>query len=289
MKIPGARSWFRFLSERYQNLFIDYPVQLTPRYGFGRAPHPELLEMIQSGRIQYRDLLQEFLGHAQALAQIPLAKAAPADWTGPVWNNGFLPGLDIVSLYGMLLHLRPNLYLEVGSGNSTRLARMAVTQANLSTRIISIDPRPRTDIGKLADEIRRIPLEQADIDWAAELHPGDVLYIDNSHRVLPNSDSTVFFMEILPRLQAGVVVHIHDVFLPDDYPEEMCARGYSEQYPLAVAMMANPKRYQPLFPAWFVANDPALQSLSDPFWSTPPFNQVERHGCSFWVRIATDR
>jgi len=289
MKIPGARSWFRFLSERYQNLFLDYPVQLMPRYGFGRPPHPELHELIQSGQTHYRELLQEFLGHARELELIPQSSAAPKEWTGPVWNNGFLPGLDIVSLYGMLRHLRPNRYLEVGSGNSTRVARMAVAQGELTTRIISIDPQPRTDISKLADEIRRTPLEQSGIDWSAELQPGDVLYIDNSHRVLPNSDSTVFFMEILPRLQAGVVVHIHDVFLPDDYPHDMCARGYSEQYPLAVAMMANPKRYQPLFPAWFVAHDPALRALSDSFWSTPPFNQVERHGCSFWMRIAAER
>lgn len=289
MKIPGIRSWFRFLSERYQNLFLDYPVDLMPRYGFGRDPHPELNDLIRSRRAHYQEMLQEFLGHTKELSCIPYAHSAPQGWTGPVWNNGFLPGLDIVSLYGMLLHLRPKKYVEVGSGNSTRVARMAVKQGALPTRITSIDPQPRTDIEQLADEIRRIPLEKTKIDWATELGPGDVLYVDNSHRVLPNSDATIFFLEILPQLRPGVVVHIHDVFLPDDYPEEMCARGYSEQYPLAVALMANPKRYQTLFPAWFVAHDPTLKALSDSFWSNTPFNQVERHGCSFWMRIGDEK
>ena len=285
MKIPDARSWYRFLSERYQNLFLDYRVDLKPRYGHGQSPHPELQKLIQSGRPGYHKLLEEFMGHAKELALIPLSNAVPHYWSGPAWNNGFLPGLDIMSLYGMLIHLRPLRYLEVGSGNSTRVARLAVTQGNLPTRIISIDPQPRTDIEPLADEIRRIPLEKAEIDWTTELSAGDILYVDNSHRVLPHSDSTVFFMEILPRLRPGVIVHIHDVFLPDDYPEDMCARGYSEQYPLAVALMANPRRYQPLFPAWFVSQDPELKTLADSFWSTPPFDRVERHGCSFWLRI----
>ena len=289
MKISGARSWYRFLSKHYQNLFLDYRVDLKPRYGHGLSPHPELQELMQSQRSNYRELLIEFMGHAQALAHIPLANAVPPNWTGPVWNNGFLPGLDIVSLYGMLMHLRPGRYLEVGSGNSTRVARMAATQGEFAIQIISIDPQPRTDIEKLADEVWRIPLEKANIDWATELAPGDVLYVDNSHRVLPNSDATVFFMEILPRLQPGVIVHVHDVFLPDDYPDEMCERGYSEQYPLAVALMANPKRYQPMFPAWFVAHDPELRSLADSFWTPPPFDRVERHGCSFWMRIEDEK
>jgi len=283
--MPDIRSWYRFLSNRYQNLFLDYPVDLTPRYGFGSAPHPEIFALIALGKSRYKSLLDSFLVHADVLAQIPKSDSAPAGWNGPVWNNGFLPGLDIVSLFGMLMKIKPARYLEIGSGHSTRVARMAVEHGNLNTKICSIDPQPRAEIQHLADEVRRTPLEKANLNWADELLPGDVLYIDNSHRILPNSDSTVFFLEILPRLKPGVVVHIHDVFLPDDYPKEMCERGYSEQYPLAVALLANPRRYRPLFPAWFVSQEPEFQEMLDPFWAVPPFNQVERHGCSFWLSI----
>jgi hypothetical protein len=96
----------------------------------------------------------------------------------------------------------------------------------------------------------------------------------------------VVFMDILPRLSRGVIVHIHDIYLPYDYPQFMCDRFYSEQYGLAINIMANPQRYQPIFPCFFIHNDEQLSSALQELWTIPSLSNGEKHGGSFWFRIA---
>ena len=84
------------------------------------------------------------------------------------------------------------------------------------------------------------------------LKASGILFINNSHRVLPNSDVVVLFLEVLPWLAPGVIVHIHDVYLPHDYPKFMCDRGYSEQYFLATFLLANPAKYKTLLTNYFI-------------------------------------
>lgn len=95
----------------------------------------------------------------------------------------------------------------------------------------------------------------------------------------------VFFLEVFPRLQKGVIVHIHDVYLPYDYPDFMCERFYSEQYGLAMYLLANPERYRPILPNYFIHQDPKLNQIMDPLWDHPNLKGVERHGGSFWLEI----
>lgn len=202
-----------------------------------------------------------------------------------VWNNGYLPGLDIAMIYSMLVLKKPSKYIEVGSGYSTFIAHKAIQEQQLDTEIISIDPEPRAEIDLLADRIIRQPFEDIDHQEILDLQENDVLFIDNSHRILPNSDAMVFFLEVLPRLQKGVIVHIHDVYLPYDYPDFMCERFYSEQYGLAMYLLANPERYRPILPNYFIHQDPKLNQIMDPLWDHPNLKGVERHGGSFWLEI----
>jgi hypothetical protein len=95
----------------------------------------------------------------------------------------------------------------------------------------------------------------------------------------------VFFMEILPRLQPGVIVHIHDIYLPYDYPPFMCDRFYSEQYTLAAFILANPTRYATLLPNYFISEDTELRKILAPIWNHPNLKDVEQHGGSYWIRI----
>src|SRR5262249_24729176 len=138
---------------------------------------------------------------------------------------GFFPGLDVVALYYFLSAFEPTTFLEVGSGNSTMVARRAIRDQRLATTITSIDPMPRANIDGICDVVLREPLENlSDLSIFEQLRAGDILFLDSSHRVFMNSDVSVFFIDILPVLNPGVLVHIHDVFLPDDYPPEWIER-----------------------------------------------------------------
>jgi predicted O-methyltransferase YrrM len=246
--------------------------------------HPRLLEIIAENRAEYGDWMHKILAQREHLQSIKKLNAE-TDPTQPGWNNHFLPGLDIMALYTIIAETKPKRYVEVGSGNSTQVAHKAVQDHDLDTRIISIDPFPRAAIDNLADEVIRQPFEAVDSNWLSELEAGDILFIDNSHRILPNSDSTVFFLETLPALKPGVLVHIHDVYLPFDYPQFMCDRFYTEQYGLAINLLANAKRYQTIFPAYYISEDEALRGLISEIWEHPNLQDVERHGGSYWLRI----
>ncbi|MCF8293477.1 MAG: class I SAM-dependent methyltransferase [Chitinophagaceae bacterium] len=276
---------YRFLSPKFQNLFLDYPVDFKPRYGHGKPPHTALYDIIAANRDTYQYLLSKALDLKEHIWEIKEAKRE-RDTTKPGWNNGFLPGLDIIGIYTMLAEFKPKKYIEIGSGNSTKVAYKAKQEQQLSTEIISIDPMPRAEIDQLADAVIRQPFENIDLNLLYTLDENDILFVDNSHRILPNSDAMVFFMDILPKLKKGVIVHIHDVYLPYDYPQFMCDRFYSEQYGLAFYLLANPTKYETLLPNFFIAEDPALAATIAPIWQHENLSHVEKHGGSFWLRIA---
>lgn len=276
---------YRFFSPKFQNLFLDYPVDFKPRYGHGKPPHTALYDIIAANRDTYQYLLSKALDLKESIWQIKEAKRE-RDTTKPGWNNGFLPGLDIIGIYTMLAEFKPKKYIEIGSGNSTKVAYKAKQEQQLDTEIISIDPMPRAEIDQLADVVIRQPFENIDLNLLYTLDENDILFVDNSHRILPNSDAMVFFMDILPKLKKGVIVHIHDVYLPYDYPQFMCDRFYSEQYGLAFYLLANPTKYETLLPNFFIAEDPALAATIAPIWQHENLSHVEKHGGSFWLRIA---
>ena len=261
---------------------LDYPVRPRPRWGWGEPAHPALAALIEEGREGYRRVLQGLLGLREPLARIP-AHASPAD-DGPSWASEFLPGLDTAALYGFVALGRPATYVEVGSGASTRVVRRAVRDAGLATRIVSIDPAPRAAVDALCDEIARRPLEDADLARFERLGAGDVVFVDGSHRCFTNSDATVFFLDVLPRLPAGVLVGIHDVYLPYDYPPPWMDRFYSEQYLLAAWLLGG-DRLEVVLPATFVSLDAELSHVLDPLWGEPHLAGVARHGGAFWVRV----
>jgi hypothetical protein len=276
---------YRFLNPKFQNLFLDYKVNFQPRYGHGKPPHDALYQIINQNREEYQNILEKALSLKENIWKIQ-DSSKEQNAQNPAWNNGFLPGLDIIGIYTLLSIYQPEKYIEIGSGNSTKVAYKAKKEQNLNTQIISIDPQPRAEIDLLADKIFRKPFEDIDFDILQELNENDILFVDNSHRILPNSDAMVFFMEILPRLKKGVIVHIHDIYLPYDYPQFMCDRFYSEQYGLAMYLLANPEKYQTILPNYFIFEDPQLSKFIEPIWANENLKNVERHGGSYWLRIA---
>ncbi len=270
----------RHVLKSSQVLFLDYRVEPQSRYGYGRPPHPGLLALLEAGRASYRELLRGFLTLEAKLAGIPREQS---DARSPFWSNGWLPPLDAVALYGLLAQRKPRLYLEVGSGNSTKFARRAVEDQSLPTQIVSVDPQPRAEIDRLCDRQVRQPLQAADLALFDELRAGDVLFLDCSHVLLTNSDVAVAFLEILPRLPAGVLVQVHDVFLPYDYPPRWTHHYWNEQYLLAFALLAGTSRLQVLLPNAFVSADPELSQVVRPLWERLGLTRPLDAGVSLWL------
>ena len=277
---------YYFLSPKFQNLFLDYKVTFKPRYGHGNPPHAELNAIINSERNEYKRILNRALIYKDQFFSIKQAKDE-TNKNFPGWNNGFLPGLDIIGLYTIVSEFKPNKYLEIGSGNSTKVVFKAKKDQKLQTKIISIDPYPRAEIDHLADELHRVPFENIDFTTIDQLEENDILFIDNSHRILPNSDAMVCFLEILPRLKKGVIVHIHDIYWPYDYPQFMCDRFYSEQYGLGLMILCNPNRYKTILPNYFISEDNDLKTILNPIWENASLKNVEQHGGSYWLKIGS--
>lgn len=218
------------------------------------------------------------------LTQIPKDSENASD-VDPIWVNGYLPGLDSVALYGFLSALNPENYIEIGSGNSTKFARRAILDNKLRTKITSIDPYPRAEIDKICDNIIRKPMEDVDVSFFEKMGPGDILFVDNSHRIFMNSDSTVVLLDILPVLKPGVIVEFHDIFLPYDYPPEWIPRYYSEQYGLAAYLLGGGHTLQIILANNFISNDPELSLILSPLWDHPRMKGVYHGGGSLWMQI----
>lgn len=280
------KSVYYFLSKKRQTVHLDYPVDFKPRFGHGaKKTKSALYPIIDKNREDYKDWLDRFNKYSDVFQSIKLSENQ-TDETEPSWNNDFLPGLDIIALYSMICEFKPKKYIEIGSGNSTKVVRKSIKDNDLKTIVTSIDPFPRANIDHLADKVLRFPVENMDDHSVfAEMEKGDILFIDNSHRAFPNSDVTVCFLEIIPLLKPGVIVHVHDIYIPYDYPQFMCDRAYSEQYVLAAFILANPEKYKTIMPNFFVSEDKELCEVISPLWSSKSLDSVERHGGSFWIEI----
>jgi len=264
-------------------IVLDYPVTPKPRFGkeYGLADHPELTAILARRDDAYREALEAMFGERDRLARIGLE--AGADPEQPNWMNGWLPGLDGAALYTFVATRNPSLYVEVGSGNSTKFVRRAIRDHGLRTRIVSIDPAPRAEVDAICDEVVRLPLEETDLSLFSRLESGDVCFVDNSHRSFQNSDATVVFLEVLPRLAPGVLLGVHDIFLPADYPTEWVDRWYSEQYLLAAYLLGGGGGSQVVLASWYVSHHERFGPLLDELFADPLPAGIPRQGGAFWL------
>jgi len=174
------------------------------------------------------DALLAFLAEMESRADALLALGGTPP-PGPSWRQDWFPRLDAAAAYTMVQHLRPRRIIEVGCGHSTRFVMQAVRDAGLATEVTAIDPAPRADLGTLPLALRHAFVQELPLTAFTELQAGDFLMIDSSHILMPGSDVDFLFNRVLPLLPAGIVVHVHDIFLPDDYPAAWEWRGYNEQ------------------------------------------------------------
>jgi predicted O-methyltransferase YrrM len=201
-------------------------------------------------------------------------------------SNPAFPPHDAWALQAMLRHLRPQRMIEVGSGWTSLLAaRVNREQLGGEMRLTCIDPFPqdfiRAGVEGIAELIER-PAEEMDLAFFAELEAGDILFIDSTHTVKTGSDVVFLFGEVVPRLKPGVVVHIHDIFLPGEYPPQWVLSGWSwnEQY-LVQAFLAFNREFEVLLSlGWLAQRQPELIEAA-----VPGFERFyPGRGGSLWIR-----
>jgi len=213
-----------------------------------RPPYGAVEAIFEAAMPTFRATLARIEDVAADLAAIGPDDPAP----GPRWHQDWFPRLDAAVTYAMVRAAAPARIVEVGSGHSTRFMARAVTDGGLTTAITAIDPAPRAAIDGLGITIHRVPLHEADPAVFNALEAGDILFIDSSHILMPGSDVDDLLNRVLPSLPRGVLVHIHDILLPDPYPADWSWRGYNEQQ--GVAPLLTSGAWQPLFSSHHVGS-----------------------------------
>ena len=169
---------------------------------------------------------------------------------GYAFANNYYTSPDTEVLYAVIQHFRPARIIEVGCGNSTRIARQAITDVGLPAELIAIDPFPRCEVSGFADRVVTQNVETIeDQSLFTSLQANDILFIDSSHEVKCGNDVLLLLLNVMPGLKPGVLVHLHDIFLPFEYPEEWIVKNgwpWNEQY-LVQALLAGGKNFEILW------------------------------------------
>jgi predicted O-methyltransferase YrrM len=190
-------------------------------------------------------LLEKF--HFQdELAAIPFEKETQ-DFSFYYDNPSLRPG-DAEYLYSMVRQFMPSRIIEIGSGYSTLLVQKAISDIRVlkqdyTIEHICIEPYEMPWLEKTGVRVIRELVEDLKPDFFKSLGENDILFIDSSHMVRPQGDVLFEFLEILPVLQKGVIIHVHDIYSPRDYPKELLVDDvmfWNEQYILESFLTCNP-------------------------------------------------
>ena len=240
------------------------------------------MRMFEDNRAEYRELLSLMRVTSQNLVDVPM-HFSEAALPKPAWVGVPYCAFDAVVLYSIIQKEKPMKYLEIGSGITTCFANKAIEDNGLETKIISIDPEPRAQIDDICNSVLRYGLETCDMEIFDSLESGDILFFDGSHRSFMNSDVTVFFIDVLPRIKPGVIIHIHDITLPYDYDKTFKNWYWNEAYLLAVYMMGNAARIHPIAPTAFICKSGLFEDeISKPMIDLGEFNDQWRGGGAMW-------
>ena len=190
------------------------------------------------------------------------------------FDNGFFSGFDAAVYYSLIRYFKPQRVIEIGGGYSTQIAAKALTG---NGHLICIEPYPErlNGVGPSVEVIQK-RVEEIDVDFFSCLEANDILFIDSSHAVKFGSDVCYEFLELLPRLVPGVLIHVHDIFFPHDYPAEWLIErrmALNEQYLLEAFLSFNEK-FQVALANYWLCLDHADEAAR--LWPNG--------GASFWMK-----
>jgi hypothetical protein len=220
---------------------------------------------------------------AKELSDIPQEKPKSLNF---YLNNSAFESGDAEYWYQMIRLIKPKKIIEVGSGNSTLMAVRAINKNRIEDpsykcEHICIEPYEMPWLEEVGVSVVRQKVEELELSFFSQLQPNDILFIDSSHIIRPQGDVLFEYLELLPSLNMGVIVHVHDIFSPRNYPREWMQdeiRFWNEQYLLEAFMSHNS--------SWKIIG--ALNYLHHNYYDklkvAAPFLTHERQPGSFYIQ-----
>lgn len=160
-------------------------------------------------------------------------------------KNPYFGPVSAEVLHCMIRHFSPRKIIEIGSGYSTYVSARACLFNKPQTKLTVVDPYPnetvRNGFPGLSTLVTK-KVEEIDLEFFLRLDDRDILFIDSSHVIRMGEDVNFLYLEVLPRLKKGAIVHIHDIFFPYEYPETFVLKDrvfYTEQYLLQAFLTYN--------------------------------------------------
>ena len=189
------------------------------------------------------NLLSKF-NYNEELLKYPVNRSTGTEFC---YDNGSYESGDAEYLYNIIRHFKPTRIMEIGSGNSTLMVRNAITSnkvenSNYTCDHICIEPYEQPWLEKIEIELIREKVECIDVSFFQKLEANDILFIDSSHVIRPQGDVLFEYLELLPTLNKGVLIHVHDIFSPKDYKNDWIHDHHllwNEQYLLEAFLTFN--------------------------------------------------
>ncbi|HUB96905.1 MAG TPA: class I SAM-dependent methyltransferase [Stellaceae bacterium] len=254
-----------------------------------RDPRPPFHEERDLPAIDWNEaeqlrLLDSFSCEAE-LADVPQAGGGGLDFH---FNNGSFESGDAEYWYQLIRSVKPKRIIEIGSGNSTRMAIRAIRvnrreDSAYQCDHVCVEPYEMAWLDESEARVVRRRVEELDLGFFSGLGRDDILFIDSSHMIKPQGDVVFEYLQLLPSLNPGVIVHVHDIFSPRNYPREWLAdevKFWNEQYLLEAFLSFNP--------TWKIVG--ALNYLHHRHYerlkAKAPFLTPDREPGSFYLRKA---
>jgi predicted O-methyltransferase YrrM len=211
------------------------------------------------------------------------------------FDNPFFGDGDALALYSIMRRFRPKRIIEVGSGFSSA-AMLDVSECFLDNSVdfTFIEPFPERLMGLLRDtdrdryEVLEAPVQEVDQTVFNTLESGDILFIDSSHVAKIDSDTLHLAFSVLPALKPGVLVHIHDVLWPFEYPKQWLdeGRAWNEAYLVRAFLMYNRLFEMVFFNSFIAAHHRHLLERYMPLAVRNPESGTTIGNSSLWLRKA---
>jgi len=225
------------IRNHYYEPQFDYRV---PKVDFAQDRYLPGIDWNISGQLK----VLETLIFSAELSDLPQEKQEPLKF---YLNNGFFLSGDAEFWYQMIRAVKPKRIYEIGSGNSTLMAIAAVNKnrqddSGYMCEHVCIEPYEMPWLEQTGITVVRKRIEDLDLSFFSQLQNNDILFIDSSHIIRPQGDVVFEYLQLLPSLNKGVIVHIHDIFSPKNYLRQWLQDDvffWNEQYLLEAFLTHN--------------------------------------------------